>query len=645
MSATSSSSDKFLFLFKTGSDDLSGIKTALQNYYNFPAGATNTFETTGCSTFKSTFKTLVETLGGTDPAAPVYKIPDPSGKVPPGETNMNTLVVVISGEADSTGLADDASNPASPHILWADLRNTIFGMFGPKIYPYQLNTEIHVIFVSPYCNSFLTEWNLSVPITNGTLIIPETTADAIDQPQREAFLDSLSTELLLESSTILDDYGRISFNDIAASVLGASLSSCFRSVGTGVGGKFFPGCSFFEIADGSPDWWESPDIYINTPGNDLYNSGVSNTVFINVHTSGTHPVKNFWIGAKHFGSGLGPADALTVTNLIAGDVNLPLVLKGGESCLYSYDHTFSNLTTHRCIVARAKFTAISGADIDDYTEWSIIANPDEAQRNTDPVGLGKSSAEPPKPEEAQNPEADPEPAPGDQNNTGDRTLKNIRGLKEHIYWIHNPFKEKKTFRIVAPKGSEQIMRSVNIEFFRIHEDNILKRIPLKFISAPYPHIPITLDSMEKAQILFVVSWKEKVRPGSEIRVPLEILVEARGFKDFIPRKSAFLKIDRNFIPIGGITVKIALRAFTIRGRVINSEGKPVSGAKVFIRTVNGLQAAVIKTNKDGTFKMSEINPDSYRMYATTKEWCTDYKIVNLFTRDIDLDFRQSKRNK
>jgi hypothetical protein len=645
MSATSSSSDKYLFLFKTGTDDLSGIKTALQTYYKFPAGAANTFETTGCSSFKSTFKTLVETLGGTDPLAPVYKMPDPSGKVPLGETNMNTLVVVISGEADSTGLADDPLNPASPHVLWADIRNTIFGMFGPKIYPYQLYTEIHVIFVSPFCNSFMAEWTMNIPVTSGTLTIPVTISDAIDQAGREGFVGTLSTELMLGTSTILDNFGRISFNDIASSVLSSSVTGCFRSEGTGVGGKYFPGYTTFEINDGSPEWWESPDIYINSPGNDLYNSGVSNTVYINVHTSGTHPVKNFWIGAKHFGTGLGASDGVEVANLIAGSVNLPLVLKGGESCLFSYDYTFSSLTTHRCIVVRAKFTTIIQTDIDDYAEWSIVANADEAQRNIDPAGLGKSSAAPPAPEEAQNPETDPVPAQEDQNNTGDRTLKNIRGIKEHIYWIHNPFKEKKTFRIVAPKAFEQILKTIKIEFFRITENNIAKRIPLKFIATPYLHIPITLESMEKAQILFIISWKEKVKSGSEIRVPFEVLVEAKGFKNFTPRKSSFLKIDKNFIPAGGITVKVSNKAFTIRGKVLNSAGEPVPGARVFIRTVNGLQAAVLKTTKEGTFRMPEINPDSYRMYASTKDWYTDFRIVNLFTRDVDIDFRQSKKRK
>lgn len=646
MSATTSPSDKYLFLFKTDSDDLSVVKTALKDYYKYDFLPANTYEATGCLNFVPVYKTLIEKLSGPVPAAPVYAMPDPAGTVPSGETKMNTLVVVISGNADSTGLIDSSLNS----LTWSSIRQTLSGIIPqpvgpPKNYPYKLYTEINVVFVSPYCNSFLSEWDTSTPIPNGTLIIPQTVSELIDQPSRELFLSNWARELRLETSTLIDSYGRISFNDIAASVHGGSLASFFRSVGAGVAGKFFPGYCTLGINDGSPDWWESPDIYINTPGNDLYDQDVINTVYINVHTSGTHPVKNFWIGAKHFGSGLGPTDALIVTNITAGGSTLAQVLKAGESCLYHYDQMFLNTTTHRCIVARARFTPIVSTDIDDYSEWSIEANPDEAQRNIDPAGLGKSAGQPPKPEEAQNPDPDPGPDPGDQNFVGDRTLKNIRGFKEHIYWIYNPYKEKKRFRIVPPKEFEQVFKNFNIEFFLITGRNLNDRKPLKIVNTPYVHYLISLDTLEKAEILFSVTAKNKLKTGSELRIPFEILVESGNFRDFIPRKSQFMKLDKNFIPIGGITVKIYIQPRKISGKVLTSERKPVAGARVNIRTINGLQAAVIKTDKEGSFSMPDINPDSYVMYASTKDWYTQNKIVNLFKRDILINFYQSRKNK
>ena len=394
MSATSSSSDKYLFLFTTDSDDLSGVKSALQDFYKYPAGTDNTFEASGCSNFKSAFMMLIEKLAGTDPTTPVYSTPDPAGLVPAGETNMNTLVIVISGDADSSGLKDSLNNK----LTWAELRQTIFGTISqpvgpPKTYMYQLYTEIHVVFASPYCNSFLQECDTNgIPVNTGTILIPQTTSNAIDKAGRVAFLNSWATELGLGTTTIIDSNGRISLNDIAASIHGGSVATYFRSVGAGVSGKYFPGYSYFEIYDGSPNWDESPDIYINAFSKNLYCPGQTSTVYINIHTSGTHPIKSFWIGAKHFGPGLGETDAIIISNLKTSDSSLPGIIKPGDSFLYNYNLMFNNTATYSYVVARAKFDIILAADIDDATDWEVATSPDEAQLNTCTTTITLTSA-------------------------------------------------------------------------------------------------------------------------------------------------------------------------------------------------------------------------------------------------------------
>lgn len=646
MSATSSSSDKYLFLFTTDSDNLLSVKSALQDFYKYPASAINTFESTGCNNFINTYKTLVETLSGTDPSVPVYRMPDTAGEVPVGEIKMNTLVVVISGNSDiaGTGLKDAANNI----LTWAQLRQTIFGTLPqpvgpPKTYPYQLYTEIHVIFASPFCNSFLSEWDSNVPVTAGTLIIPSTVLDQIDQPGRELFLSNWAKELQMETSTMLDSNGRISFNDIAASLHGASVANFFRSVAPSPTDKYFPGYSTLEIKDGNPDWWESPDIYINSFGNDLYSQDAINRCNIQVHIEGTHPVKCFWIGAKHFGSGLGSADAIIVGNPAVPDVTLPAVIKPGEFCTYYYDLFFSSTTTHRCIVARAKFTTILGSDIDDYSEWSIEANANEAQRNIDPLPLGSPVQPPTPPDPAQNPDPDPQPDAGDQNNTGDRSLNNLRGFKEHIYSITNPFREKRNFRIVFHKEFEKYSRILKFEFFLIKEGNVRTMKSLKIVRIPYSHIPLTLESREKVDLLFNLSVRPKVRFDTSIRLPLEFQVEIKGRKLQNPRKSPFVKIDKKYASAGGLTVKIWPQNFSIKGRVFNILGKPVPGARVIIRTINGLQAAILLTDREGAYYMPKISPDAYRMSVETKEWHTPLKIVNMFERDMNIDFSEPKR--
>ena len=639
MSATTSSSDKLLFLFTTDSDDLSGIKSALQDYYKFPAA--NTFEATGCNNFVSTYKSVIETLRGTDPDPTVntYKVPDAAGLTPNSEPKNLTLVVVISGNADSNGLYD---NLGGTPLTWAKIRQTLNGTIPnplPKTYSYLDYTEINIVFASPYCNSFLSEWDLNSTVSKGTFLISQTTSDVITQTERETFLNNISAELKLETSTGLDGFGRISFNDIAASIHGASVGTYFRSAGTGVGGKYFPGYSYFEIHDGNPSWWESDDIYINSYGNDLYVVGSLNSVFINVHTAGTHPVKDFWVGVKLFWSGLGPADTMKIEHLVAGST-LPVVLKAGESYLYHYDVTFST-STHRCIVARAKFGVILDTAIDDYSEWSIEANADEAQRNIDPSPVPPPLPAPPPPDpgDGQDPDPDPQPDDEDQNNTGDRSLWNIRGVKEHIYSVLNTFRDKRRFRIAFNKEFQKNSGTLNPLFFRMYGR---KLIQLKVQEKPYPHIPLELESGEKADILFYFTTRPKVRLDKELKLPLEILVEIKGERPAKLRKSPFLKIDDAFAPAGGITVKIYRKACSIYGHVFDRKGKPVPGARIFIRTVNGRQAAVLKTDEKGGYHIPNINPDAYRMYAETKKWSSEYKIVNLFRRDLNIDFMEGK---
>jgi len=640
MSATTSSSDKLLFLFTTDSDDLSGIKSALQDFYKFPAS--NTFEATGCNNFVSTYKSIIEALRGTDPdpAVNTYKVPDAAGLTPNSEPKTLTLVVVISGEADSSGLIDSGSNS----LTWEKIRQTLFGTIPnpmPKTYSYQSYCEIHVIFATPFCNSFLSAWDGNIPISNGTLTISQTTSDLISQALRETYLNNIATELELGTSTILDTDGRISFNDIAASIHGGSVGSYFRSVGTGVAGKYFPGYSYFEIHDGNPSWWESDDIYINSYNNDLYTVGSLNTVYINVHTAGTHPVKDFWVGVKLFWSGLGPAETMKIEHLLAGST-LPAVLKGGESYLYHYDVTFTT-STHRCIVARAKFSQILDTQIDDYSEWSIVANADEAQRNIDPAPVPPPSPHPapppPDPGDGQDPDPDPQPGAGDDNNTGDRSLWNIRGVKEHIYSVKNTFREKRCFRIALHKEFEKNSATVEFLFFRMYGK---KLEPLKIQVKPYPHIPLVLDSGERADILFYFAIRPKIRLVKEIKLPLEIMVEIKGERPEKLRKSPFLKIDDAYAPAGGISIKIFRKAVSIHGHVFDRKGKPVPGAKIFIRTVNDRQAAILKTDEKGGYHMPNINPDSYRMYAETKRWISKNRIVNLFSRSLNIDFIEGR---
>lgn len=309
MSATSSSADKYLFLFRTDDDTLNPVKTALQSFYKYPTDSAHFFEVTGCNNFKSSYESLILSLMPGTP--PVCKNPDPSGKVPVGESKKNTLIVIISGNANSSGLI--TGNPTvTSSLTWQAIREILKGIIIPAVGPpqtylYQQNTEVHVFFLSPFCNSFLSECiSHGIPVTSGTMLVPQSSMDSdsiTHQSLRNTFLFNLANELKLNTSTALDTYGRISFNDIAAALPGVTTGTDFKLMAPNPTDKYFPGYSWFEIEDGDPDWFRSPDIIIkhsapyDTPEYEQSylkdSSGYLNTIDVHVKIIGTHPVKSF----------------------------------------------------------------------------------------------------------------------------------------------------------------------------------------------------------------------------------------------------------------------------------------------------------------------------------------------------------------
>ncbi|MGD0582120.1 MAG: SprB repeat-containing protein [Bacteroidales bacterium] len=307
MSATSSPKDKFIFLFTTDNDDLTPVYYTLRDYYKYPSGV-NIIK--GCDQFISQYKSVVTTLFDTTNFVPLVS-PDPDGIVPDGESKMLTLVVVISGNADVNGLVDNNSK----HLLWDDLRKTLYGTFveaiGAKTYDYQCNTEIHIIYASPFGNSFLGNINTAAsPLRHyGTLMVAQTDTtpghpDELTQSARNLFMNTVGDQLKLATATPLDSYGRICFNDIANAV--TISSNIIIASEDPNNNTFYPGYSFPEIRDGDP-YNMSPDIFITHPRIDdgTYNSatfnnqylvdnsttGVRNIINVKSVVKGTHPLK------------------------------------------------------------------------------------------------------------------------------------------------------------------------------------------------------------------------------------------------------------------------------------------------------------------------------------------------------------------
>lgn len=693
MALTSSQSEKFAFLF-SGSvtsrylNDLERVYTTLADYYGYPAnkiwvvfgstpvltgytglsGAPNTSVLSG-SDLPLSLQTAFEAFA-TDATTPWADPPEPT----------NVALIYCTGLGGNTGgsqldISGAGSFAAGTFVTpaWFNSRFTTAYPHTPVNRRFAPTAFVHLVMQQEFSGGFLScintvsslIWSFtsacgstepSIGLTDGDasggyFTLGWTNALRFVKNAAGKFADELPTIDLLYHIQLQQAHAYA-----ANEQYGSPLHPLPQTPAWGTSGEVhYLGLPVFFIRDGDdqavPDYWyESPDIYIDTPGNDRYNVGVDNTVHILTKNVGTHPVRSFWVGAKHFGSGIGQTYAIHIENRLIGS-GLASVFKPGEIHDFSYLQLFDVTTTetHRCIKARAKLTEILDAEIDEYMDWSdtlIQENDFEAQRNVDPVDLGGGSpVEPaPAPGAPENPDPNPLPDPEeDENNTGDRSLRNIRGIKEHIFTIVNPFKEKRKFKIVLHKDFLMNTKFFSIKFFKFTGGEKPGLEPLRIISLPYQYIILEIDSLKKIDILFYLALKPKAKITKEIRLPIEILVEKKGRKRIKNlRKSTLVKVDSSFIPVSGITVKVKMKDLSIKGTVFNRDKKPVPGAKIFIRSVNHRQAAVLITDEKGKYIMPRINPDSYKMYAKTNKWQTKQKVVNLLKNDLIIDFSENE---
>lgn len=342
------------------------------------------------------------------------------------------------------------------------------------------------------------------------------------------------------------------------------------------------------------------------------------------------------MGHMVFFSGGGGAGIPEVINLTSATI-----VKTGDTYPYTYDYNFPDTYTHRCIKAKARLTEILPEDIDtdntDDVDWHVTDEDCEAQRNLDKFNPPPLPPEQPAPEpdnadmDEEIPEEEAEPDPADEDN-GSRSMRNIRGFKEHIYCIRNIFKKPHKFLIVFPKDYRKYKKFFRIEWFRMNDDLVNSLTQLEIVEKPYMHIPVKLEPGETMNILFYLALLPGVDFNDEIRLPFDILVDVN--KDILDqikakiRKTVFYELKSEYAPFSGITVVVSQgKGSTIIGRVTDRNNKPVPGSLVFIRTINERQSAVTMTDKEGLYIMPRINSDSYKLMAETDKWHTKKKTV------------------
>lgn len=389
------------------------------------------------------------------------------------------------------------------------------------------------------------------------------------------------------------------------------------------GGPQYLGEPSFLIRDSSypPAWWESPDIYLTHPNHpwvppgDLYIpdlpgaiSPFNNTINIVTRNMGTHPVRAYSLGIELFKSGMGAVneqrtecDIIPAATLLLpidpADIGTP----SDQTDTFQWNTAFTQGLTHECIKAEAKRLC---GNVDFV--WSVPANDFEGQRNTDEMTI-----------------VPPPPLPGPQ------PLPDMRGLKEHIFGLHNRFDTRRRFILLFPDVLQEFEEVLDLTWFAGLREGQAEVNRLDVVQEPVPHIAFDLKAGEATDILLRVEMKPDFDVDGNIRLPFEILVEGDWGTNV--RATAFAAVLPNFAPIGGFTVIVNRGAATLKGQVLDAEGQPATEARVFVRTVNDRQGAVLTTAADGHYALPDINPDVYRVWAEAGTWRSKEQIVVLLT--------------
>lgn len=367
------------------------------------------------------------------------------------------------------------------------------------------------------------------------------------------------------------------------------------------------------IRDGSP-FWESPDVTLTHPyhswvddnpaNQDLYipdpgppntpsPPDCNNTVNVAVRNMGTHPVRAYSVAIELFQmGGGGSGDQYDRCDIVpTGGVlfpMLPAAIGTGDDKEHTslWNIPFVETCTHRCVKTEVELLC---GDLD-YS-WNPGVADNEAQRNIDVLPLGKPTS--------------PSPAPPANGN--------IKGMKEHIYNLKNPFEGPRDFALVFPKDYFKYREKIDMDWFRLPRGPQAERLPLVIVEKPVAHIPFSMGEKEERQILLSARLKQGFELEEDIRLSFEII--ARGPWDDAANVRAAAEELPDFVAFAGFTLVFKKGAATLKGIVLGKDEQPAAGAKVLLRTVNDLQGAAITADEKGEFAFEDINADIYYMQA------------------------------
>ena len=667
--ATKNPNDKYAFLFSgpTGErelKDLKNVSEVLVEYYNYPISQVKIV--------LGSTPTVMPTFSGVTAVVVASQVQLESQLTTfttmAAGANKTVLLYFAGWGTSESGISklaiDNAAPPTYVDPTWLTARLNAFGA-----------AQVNVVMQQNNCGGFsaaltgctLTDWTFTFacsttessygdPVmgsyfthawTRG-LKLQALPAFVPPHPDSGKYADQLAAGAegtnLLVSLEEAEIFGKLIHDlDSAYAMAGFSTPGYLEPVG---GSPQYLGLPDLLIRDGSPQWYESLDITLTHPNHpgvdadpankDLYIADspppppppgeFNNTVNVNTRNLGTHPVRVYSLAMDLFWSGGGGAgtDPYDICDIVpAGGVLKPIDPADIDTAddiwdTHSKNIKFENTSTHRCIKVEAERLcicpggggAVEVVDCLDHN-WHPQSRENEGQRNIDIMTMLTSLPL-------------PIPFPG------------IMGIKKHIYALKNPFAQPRNFYIVFPENYFKYKNKIQFNWYEVTRDKKAEQIPLTITMEPHPHIAMRLKEGEEKKILFSAKLNAEFALNEDVVLPFDILVEHLDIDDddVIFRKAA-VAVQPNAVAFAGFTVVIKKGAGIIKGVVLDRDGNFAAGAKVFLRTINDLQGAVVKAGKDGTFDFKTINADVYKVIAEGDGWRSKEKIIALTDGRVD----------
>lgn len=404
---------------------------------------------------------------------------------------------------------------------------------------------------------------------------------------------------------------------------------------TSDGGPQYLGVPHLIVRDGQAPlpWRESPDVYLTypnhptLPASDLYIPDLpgatppyNNTINVTVRNVGTHPVRRYSLGIELFKTPSGGAsDQHPISDRVPsgaiGGVLLPIPMSAIGTAADRYDvadwnTAFTLGTTHECIKAEAKLVA---GDVD--FAWDIVPRDFEAQRNTDEMALAMMPAT-----------ATP--------------VGGIQGQREHRYAIHNRFQQPRRYAIVFPADYDQRIAGYQLEWLE-DRDGVLE--PAEIVPRPRPCILLTIEPRGTRNLVLRVRTARDAKPRKdEVRLAFAIAVEGEWKANF--RAAGFNVAETvevaaprpAFAEIAGFTVVLRQGSSTLKGQIVDRNGRPAPGATVIVQTVDGLQRVAVKTDAKGRYELANVNPDVYVVRTETEHLRSKDRTVVLGASRVEI---------